>query len=102
MPAEDKQNPWESDGPLLISLVVSTDAENYDGAEIIGEVQELIVGWTDEFILDLKNSTGDEELRAFSFSAFQYEQSANIGKEIGLLTSLASVSYTHLTLPTTR
>ena len=96
MPAEDKQNPWESDGPLLISLVVSTDAENYDGAEIIGEVQELIVGWTDEFILDLKNSTGDEELRAFSFSAFQYEQSANIGKEIGLLTSLALVFLTVL------
>ena len=25
MPAEDKENPWESDGPILISLVVSTD-----------------------------------------------------------------------------
>ncbi|CAI8267607.1 MAG: Putative membrane protein YdgH [Euryarchaeota archaeon UBA443] len=96
MPAEDKQSPWESDGPILISLVVSTDAANYEDAEIIGEVQELIVGWTEVSLLEIQNSTGDDELRVFSFSAFQYEQSANIGKEIGMLTSLALLFLTIL------
>ena len=96
MPAEDKENPWESDGPILISLVVSTDEGNYDDAEIIGDVQELIVGWTEVFLFELKYTTGDNELRVFSFSDFQYEQSSNIGKEIGILTSLALVFLTVL------
>ena len=96
MPAEDKQNPWDSDGPILIALVVSTDAENYEDAAIIGDVQELLVDWTDSLILELENQTSDNELRVFSFSAFQYEQSANIGKEIGMLTSLALLFLTAL------
>lgn len=96
MPAEDKQSPWESDGPILISLVVSTDPTNYEDAEIIGDVQELIVEWTDASIPEIRNVTGDNDLRVFSFSAFQYEQSANIGKEIGILTSLALVFLTVL------
>ena len=96
MPAEDKSNPWQSDGPILISLVVSTDAENYENATIIGEVQELLVGWTDAFIVDLKNQTQDDQLRVFSFSEFQYAQNSNIGKEIGILTSLALVFLTVL------
>ena len=45
MPADDKSSPWESDGPILISLVVSTDPVNYKDAEIIGDVQELVVEW---------------------------------------------------------
>jgi len=96
MPAEDKSNPWQSDGPILISLVVSTDAANYENATIIGEVQELLVGWTDTFLIDLKNQTQDDELRVFSFSEFQYAQNSNIGKEIGILTSLALVFLTVL------
>jgi len=96
MPAEDKTNPWQSDGPILISLVVSTDAANYENATIIGEVQELLVGWTDTFLVDLKNQTQDDELRVFSFSEFQYAQNSNIGKEIGILTSLALVFLTVL------
>ena len=77
-------------------MVVSTDAANYEDAEIIGEVQELIVGWTEVSLLEIQNTTGDDELRVFSFSAFQYEQSANIGKEIGMLTSLALLFLTIL------
>ena len=96
MPAEDKQSPWESNGPILISLVVSTDPENYENAEIIGDVQQRIVDWADASLVDMKNSTGDESLRVFSFSAFQYEQNANIGKEIGILTSLALLFLTVL------
>ena len=96
MPAEDKQSPWESDGPILISLVVSTDPENYENAEIIGDVQQRIVDWADASLVEMKNSTGDENLRVFSFSAFQYEQNANIGKEIGILTSLALLFLTVL------
>ncbi|MGA0380883.1 MAG: MMPL family transporter, partial [Candidatus Poseidoniaceae archaeon] len=96
MPAEDKQDPWASDGPILISLVVSTDPTNYEQAEIIGDVQERIVEWTEASLPELRNATGDDELRVFSFSAFQYEQSANIGKEIGILTSLALVFLTVL------
>ena len=96
MPADDKQSPWESDGPILISLVVSTDPENYENAEIIGDVQQRIVDWADASLADMKTSTGDENLRVFSFSAFQYEQNANIGKEIGILTSLALLFLTVL------
>ena len=96
MPVEDKQSPWESDGPILISLVVSTDPQNYENAEIIGDVQQRIVDWADASLADMKTSTGDENLRVFSFSAFQYEQNANIGKEIGILTSLALLFLTVL------
>ena len=96
MPADDKNDPWESDGPILISLVVSTDAANYDDAEIIGDVQELIVEWADTSLVELQNVTGDDELRVFSFSAFQYQQNSNIGKEIGMLTSLALLFLTAL------
>ena len=96
MPAEDKQSPWESDGPILISLVVSTDPQNYENADIIGDVQKRIVEWADTSLVDMKTSTGDDELRVFSFSAFQYEQNANIGKEIGILTSLALLFLTVL------
>tara|TARA_B110000444_G_C18850580_1_gene605241 strand:- start:5528 stop:8296 length:2769 start_codon:yes stop_codon:yes gene_type:complete len=94
MPAEDKNEPWESDGPVLISLVISTEASNYEDAEIIGDVQELITEWSENSLQDIKDSTGDDELRVFTFSAFSYQQSANIGKEIGILTSLALVFLT--------
>ena len=96
MPAEDKESPWESDGPILISLVVSTDAENYADAEIIGDVQELIVDWTETALSEMKMNASDNDLRVFSFSDFQYEQSANIGKEIGILTSMALLFLTFL------
>ncbi len=94
MPAEDKNEPWESDGPVLISLVISTEASNYEEAEIIGDVQELVTEWSENSLQDIKDSTGDDELRVFTFSAFSYQQSANIGKEIGILTSLALVFLT--------
>jgi uncharacterized protein len=94
MPAEDKNDPWSSDGPVLISLVISTEPSNYENAKIIGEVQELITEWSEGSLQDIKNSTGDKELRVFTFSAFSYQQSANIGKEIGILTSLALIFLT--------
>ena len=89
MPAEDKEEPWESDGPVLISLVISTEPSNYENAEIIGDVQTLVTEWSEGSLEDIQESTGDNELRVFTFSAFSYQQSANIGKEIGILTSLA-------------
>jgi len=96
MPAEDKNDPWSSDGPVLITLVISTEADNYEDAEIIGEVQALITEWSESSLDDIKKSTGDDGLRVFTFSAFQYQQSANIGKEIGMLTSLALVFLTFI------
>ena len=96
MPAEDKSDPWASDGPVLISLVISTEPSNYEDAEIIGEVQELITEWSENTLEDIKASTGDDELRVFTFSAFSYQQSANIGKEIGILTSLALLFLTFI------
>ena len=95
MPADDKSSPWESDGPILISLVVSTDPVNYEDAGSL-VMSKSFVEWTDASIAEMRNETGDDELRVFSFSAFQYEQSANIGKEIGILTSLALVFLTVL------
>lgn len=96
MPAEDKNAPWSSNGPVLITLVISTEPDNYEDAEIVGDVQELVTEWSEDSLGEIKVSTGDEELRVFTFSAFQYEQGANIGKEIGMLTSLALVFLTFI------
>ena len=47
LPADDKTNPWKSDGPVLTNMVIVTERSEHD-VEVIGGVQEKITIWTDE------------------------------------------------------
>ena len=89
LPEEDKANAWESDGPILVSLAVSTNEEHYENAEDEADVKELIADWASSSLVELKNVTGDEELRIFSYSSLSYEQNSHVTSEIATLTSIA-------------
>lgn len=86
--ADRSDDPWNSSGPVLTTLVVSTEPADYD-MEILGEVQAQITNWSEGMISELHGATGDEGLRTFSFSQFSEGANSNLGKEIGTLTSAA-------------
>lgn len=89
LPVADRENdPWNSSGPVLTTLVVSTEPADYD-VEILGDVQVKITEWSEIMIVDLQTTSGDEGIRTFSFSQFSEGANANLGKEIGMLTSAA-------------
>ena len=89
LPVADRTNdPWNSSGPVLTTLVVSTEPSDY-GMDILGEVQAQINNWSELLLDEIKDSTGDDELRTFSFSQFSEGANSNLGKEIGMLTSAA-------------
>jgi len=89
LPVADRENdPWNSSGPVLTTLVVSTEPADYD-VEILGDVQVKITKWSKLMIVDLQTTSGDEGIRTFSFSQFSEGANANLGKEIGMLTSAA-------------
>lgn len=89
LPVADRENdPWNSSGPVLTTLVVSTEPADYD-VEILGDVQVKITEWSELMIVDLQTTSGDEGIRTFSFSQFSEGANANLGKEIGMLTSAA-------------
>ncbi|MBL6734231.1 MAG: MMPL family transporter [Candidatus Poseidonia sp.] len=90
LPTEDAQDPWNSDGPVLVTLAVSSEAADY-GYDIIGDVQADLTQWAEAMEVRLQSETGDEGLRTFSFAQFAENSSATIGKEIGMLTSAALV-----------
>ena len=54
-----------------------------------GKVEKLINDWSESLRADLKQTTGDEELRTFSFSQFGVGSTETLGKEIGILTGSA-------------
>lgn len=87
LPAEDKENPWQSDGPILTSFVVITDPEIHD-KEVIGDVQEEISVWATQLLEQAKQETGDDDVSVFSFSQLATGQNANLGKELGILNSV--------------
>ena len=89
LPVADRTNdPWNSSGPVLTTLVVSTEPADYD-MEILGDVQAMINNWSELMVLDLQSNGAEESLRSFSFSQFSEGANANLGKEIGTLTSAA-------------
>ena len=89
LPVADRTNdPWNSSGPVLTTLVVSTEPADYN-VEILGDVQAMINNWSELMVLDLQSNGADESLRSFSFSQFSEGANANLGKEIGTLTSAA-------------
>ena len=90
LPNEDANDPWNSDGPVMVTLAVSSEPSEY-GYEVLGDVQAELTGWIESLQEQMVASTGDEGLRTFSFAQFAENSSATIGKEIGLLTSAALV-----------
>ena len=88
IPNEDADDPWNSDGPVMVTLVVSSEPLDY-GYEIIGDVQADLAQWAASMEADAVLATNDSDLRTFSFAQFAENSSATIGKEIGMLTSAA-------------
>ena len=89
LPVVDRtDDPWNSSGPVLTTLVVSTEPADY-GADILGDVQAMIANWSDLLVQDLQADGAGDGLRTFSFSQFSEGANANLGKEIGTLTSAA-------------
>ena len=87
LPAEDSNNPWDSDGPVLTSYVVVTDPEEH-GVDVIGDVQVEVTQWAKDLSEQAVTETGDSEISVFSFSQLSTGQNENLGKELGILNSL--------------
>ncbi len=87
LPAEDSENPWDSDGPVLTSYVVITDPAEH-GVEVIGDVQEKVTNWALDLSKQASEETGDSEISVFSFSQLSTGQNENLGKELAILNSL--------------
>ena len=87
-PRRTVMSPWVSDGPVMITLVVSSEPLDcsYD---ILGDVQADLTAWAESMELEVVAATNDSDLRTFSFAQFAENSSATIGKEIGMLTSAA-------------
>ena len=88
LPADDSDDPWNSDGPVMVTLVVSSEPDDY-GYDVIGDVQADLAVWAESLEATVISITGDEDLRTFSFAQFAENSTATIGKEIGILTSAA-------------
>ena len=88
LPSEDADDPWLSDGPVMVTLVVSSEPLDY-GYEILGDVQADLTAWAEGMEADVTQTTNDSDVRTFSFAQFAENSSATIGKEIGMLTSAA-------------
>jgi predicted RND superfamily exporter protein len=88
LPGEDSTEPWVSDGPVLVTLVVTSEPADY-GYDVLDDVQTDLTEWAENLESTLVESTGDEDLRTFSFAQFAKNSSATVGKEIGILTSAA-------------
>ena len=88
LPSDDADDPWVSDGPVMVTLVVSSEPLDYD-YEILGDVQADLTAWAEAMELEVVAATNDSDVRTFSFAQFAENSSATIGKEIGMLTSAA-------------
>ena len=88
LPNDDTADPWNSDGPVMVTLAVSSEPLDY-GYEILGDVQADITMWAEAMETDVATATNDTDVRTFSFAQFAENSSATIGKEIGMLTSAA-------------
>ena len=90
LPSEDASNPWVSDGPVMVTLVVSSEPLDYN-YKIIGDVQADLTKWAENIEQEIITSTGDSDIRTFSFAQFSENSQSTIGKEIGMLTSAALI-----------
>ena len=88
LPSDDAGDPWSSDGPVMVTLVVSSEPLDY-GYDILGDVQADLAAWAETMEANITTLTSDDGIRTFSFAQFAESSSATIGKEIGMLTSAA-------------
>ena len=90
MPVQNREDPWNMSGPVLTTLVVSTEPSDY-GHALLDDVQSDIGEWSKTLLANVVESTGNEDLRTFSFAQFALDANGNLGKEIGMLTSAAMI-----------
>ncbi len=90
MPSQSREDPWNMSGPIITTLAVSSDPLVHGFKENENSIVETRINdWSDLLLLELQQTSNDEELRIFSFSKFGVESSENVGKEIGILTGSA-------------
>ena len=80
LPNDDTADPWNSDGPVMVTLAVSSEPLDY-GYEILGDVQADITMWAEAMEADVAAATNDTDVRTFSFAQFAENSSATIGKK---------------------
>ena len=78
LPADDSDEPWDSEGPVLTTFVVVTDPDVH-GVDVIGDVQEKVTIWAEDLSQQAANETVDSEISVFSFSQLSTGQNANLG-----------------------
>jgi predicted RND superfamily exporter protein len=88
MPVAEREDPWNMSGPVLTTLVISTEPADY-GHTVLDDVQLDIGDWSQTMLDNMSASTGNEELRTFSFAQFALGANGSLGKEIGMLTGAA-------------
>jgi predicted RND superfamily exporter protein len=88
IPQKDADDPWQTSGPILVTLVVLSEPDVF-GYDTIGEVQEDFTAWNEELINELQQQDDVGEVRIFSFAQFATGSTATVGQEIGILTSTA-------------
>jgi predicted RND superfamily exporter protein len=88
MPVAEREDPWNMSGPVLTTLVISTEPADY-GHTVLDDVQSDIGDWSQTMLDNMSASTGNEELRTFSFAQFALGANGSLGKEIGMLTGAA-------------
>ena len=88
IPQKDAGDPWQTSGPILVTLVVLSEPDVF-GYDTIGEVQEDFTAWNEELINELQQQDDVGEVRIFSFAQFATGSTATVGQEIGILTSTA-------------
>ena len=76
-----------SDGPVLISFVVTTESDSHDGAAL-SEIQSKVNTWTDSIEIKI-SQTGDKTSSVFSYSQLLLGQNENLGRELGILNSVS-------------
>ena len=69
LPSEDAEDPWTSDGPVMVTLVVSSEPLDY-GYDVLGLVQADLTAWAESMEADLMETTNGSDLRTFSFAQF--------------------------------
>lgn len=88
IPVGQREDPWNMSGPVLTTLVISTEPADY-GHSILDDVQSDIGDWSQSMLDDMALTTGNDDLRTFSFAQFALGANGSLGKEIGMLTSAA-------------
>jgi len=87
LPVADHGDLSSSDGPVLISFVVTTESDSHDGVAL-SEIQSKVNTWTDSIEIKI-SQTGDKTSSVFSYSQLLLGQNENLGRELGILNSVS-------------